>query len=392
MKSKGKFRTASIALVTSAGIVLPGCGITSAASLQQSSQHIVQKGVAAIRTRTAATPAAHNGKGPHLLYLKMFNQNDGWGVYYRAVLHTVNGWRTWAEVNPPGVQPISNHAVYFGSPQHAWLAAKGKHHSLAIWYTHDGGVRWREYTVIPPFAVGSGGTFFSFLSSKDGWLLVNGIPALAASPEALYRTSDGGQRWTLVRNYGWQNIMDIHFLTKHVGYERGGDANGGMGSLFYTHDGGWSWSPVRIPVLSQKIDSKLPKVVLTQGPVFFGSRYGVVPVAGVVGTNYRRAGLLRTVNGGHTWTLGSTKSTPDSFGVMFSLLSQNALIMGVPLPLDHGATFFISKNLGRDWTYLGRTEEPVSSIQFLSPTLGWALTNNGLPVITKDGGSKWNAG
>ncbi len=389
MKSKGMFRAASIALVTSVGIMLLGCGVTSADSLQQPSQHIVQKGKAAIRIRTAGTPSAHNGKGPHLLHLKMFSQHDGWGVYYRAVLHTVNGWRTWAEVNPPGVQPISNHAVYFGSPQNAWLAAKGKHHGLAIWYTYDGGVRWRKYTVMPPFSVGSGGTFFSFLSSKDGWLMVNGGPSLAASPEALYRTSDGGQRWTLVRNYGWQNIMGIRFLTIRVGYERGGDANGGMGSLFYTHDGGWSWSPVQIPILSQKI-GKLPKVVLTQAPVFFGSHYGVVPVVGVAGTNYRRAGLLRTVNGGQTWTLGSTKTKPDSFGVMFSLLSQNALIMGVPLPLYHGVTFFISKNLGRNWTHLGRTEEPVSSIQFLSPTLAWALTSNGFPAMTKDGGSRWS--
>ena len=392
MKSKGMFRAGSVVLVASAVIMLSGCGVASAASSQQNGQHATQKGRAVARTRTAGTPSMHNGKGPHLLYLKMFSQHDGWGVHYGTVLHTVDGWRTWAEVNPPGVHPISNHAVYFGSPQHAWLAAKGKHHSLAIWYTHDGGVRWRKYTVIPPFAVGSGGTFFSFLSSKDGWLLVNGIQALAAAPEALYRTSDGGQRWILVRDYGWQNIMDIRFLTNRVGYERGGDANGGMGSLFYTHDGGWSWSPVRIPVLSQKIDSKLPKVVLTQGPVFFGSQYVVVPVAYAVGMNFRRAGLLRTVNGGRTWTLGSTKSAPDSFGVMFSLLSQNALIMGVPLPVNHGVTFFISRDLGRNWTCLGRTEEPVSSIQFLSPTLGWALTSNGLPVITKDGGSKWNAG
>lgn len=391
MKSQGMFRAGSVALTVSMAIMLSGCGVTSAASLQQTGQHITQKEKTAIRTRTVASPSTHNGKGPHLLYLKMFGQHDGWGVYYRAVLHTVNGWRTWTKVNPPSVQSISNHAVYFGSPQHAWLAAKGKHHSLAIWYTHDGGIRWRKYTVIPPFAVGTGGTFFSFLSSKDGWLLVSGVAALAGSPEALYRTSDGGQRWTLVRNYGWQNIMNIRFLTKYAGYERGGDANGGMGSLFYTHDGGWSWSPVRIPILSQKI-GKVPNVVLTQAPVFFGSQYGVVPVTGVIGMNYRSAGLLRTVNGGHTWTLGSTKSAPGSFGVMFSLLSQDALIMGVPLPLYHGATFFISKNLGRNWTYLGRTEEQVTNVQFLSPTLGWALTSNGLPVITKDGGSRWNVG
>ena len=95
LKSQGKFRAASIALVTSAGILLPGFRITSAALLQQSSQHIGQKGEAAIRTRTAGTPVAHNGKGPHLLYLKMFSQHDGGGgcITKSLLVVAMTSWR-----------------------------------------------------------------------------------------------------------------------------------------------------------------------------------------------------------------------------------------------------------------------------------------------------------
>lgn len=50
MKSQEMFRAGSIALIVSTAIMLSGCGVTSAASSQQTGQHVTQKGKPAIRT------------------------------------------------------------------------------------------------------------------------------------------------------------------------------------------------------------------------------------------------------------------------------------------------------------------------------------------------------
>lgn len=50
MKSQGKFCTVSIALVASAAIILSGCGVSTAASSQQSGKHVAQAGKTAVRT------------------------------------------------------------------------------------------------------------------------------------------------------------------------------------------------------------------------------------------------------------------------------------------------------------------------------------------------------
>ncbi len=61
MKSQGKFRAVSVALVASMAILSSGCGITSAASSREADQHVTQKGKAAIRTRTVASPSTYKG-------------------------------------------------------------------------------------------------------------------------------------------------------------------------------------------------------------------------------------------------------------------------------------------------------------------------------------------
>ncbi|MHB1681537.1 MAG: hypothetical protein ACYCYO_01735 [Bacilli bacterium] len=50
MKFQGKFRTVSVVLVASAAIMLSGCGVTSAASSQQTGQHVARTGKTAVRT------------------------------------------------------------------------------------------------------------------------------------------------------------------------------------------------------------------------------------------------------------------------------------------------------------------------------------------------------
>lgn len=79
-----------------------------------------------------------------------------------------------------------------------------------------------------------------FLSDSVGW---TGGGEISPNVEGwLHRTTDGGASWSgRVLNSPWP-IRQIEFLSKKVGWAAGGDIYSNVGGIYFSSDGGESWS------------------------------------------------------------------------------------------------------------------------------------------------------
>ncbi|HEX4080902.1 MAG TPA: hypothetical protein VHX61_18725, partial [Rhizomicrobium sp.] len=79
-----------------------------------------------------------------------------------------------------------------------------------------------------------------FVSDKTGW---TGGGEISPNVEGwLHRTTDGGQTWSgRVLNTAWP-IREIDFLNKKVGWATGGNIYSNVGGIYYSADGGKTWS------------------------------------------------------------------------------------------------------------------------------------------------------
>ena len=79
-----------------------------------------------------------------------------------------------------------------------------------------------------------------FLNDTDGW--VGGGEISPAVEGWLHRTSDGGTTWSgRVLDIGWP-VREILFVSSKVGWAAGGNVYSGVGGMFFSSDGGQTWS------------------------------------------------------------------------------------------------------------------------------------------------------
>jgi photosystem II stability/assembly factor-like uncharacterized protein len=90
-------------------------------------------------------------------------------------------------------------------------------------------------------------TAIDFLDARTGYFLAQG--------GSVWRTTNGGKRWTRLLGVGTQGAYGIAFSSKTKGYlviDRFGDVNQRSGFLLHTTDGGATWHPqfvVSTPIL-----------------------------------------------------------------------------------------------------------------------------------------------
>ena len=223
------------------------------------------------------------------------------------------------------------------SPEQGW-AIQGQQ----IWWTGDGGSKWKDIT--PPPARSNDLLAAQFLDEYQGWLLVQ-------NPETneltIFRTKDGGAGWQPFPVETSTSGLDPHLQGAYVNFidpqtgwvalKHVSSSNFSLGSLYGTVDGGQTWSKLSLPI---------------GGPIYFiDSTRGWV-AGGASGNE-----LYVTSNGGKTWeTQGLPLNLENETGLLFPGLPSFSdgrtgyLSLTIADPENPRVEVFISENAGASWS------------------------------------------
>jgi photosystem II stability/assembly factor-like uncharacterized protein len=158
-----------------------------------------------------------------------------------------------------------------------------------------------------------------FVDPRHGW---------AAGAGRVLATTDGGRTW--IRQYGGSADLDqVDFTDRQHGWAIGGD------TLLRTTDGGATWTP-----LPQSCSSQLISVHFVSATAGYAIRISASGLAQAgLFTSVPSGSLVRTTDGGATWTAGSAPKSPQS--ACFANASDGYL--GTP------GRIWRSINGGRSW-------------------------------------------
>lgn len=205
------------------------------------------------------------------------------------------------------------------------------------------------------------------------------------SQHALWRTTDGGERWALVRrapksellqNYRPRRRMErIQFLDPYRGWLLEGE------SLLYTTDGGASWRERNGAGLVLRSfhfwNESLGWIV--------GERLSRHP--GESGQEWRGV-ILTSSDGGNTWRevpVSETSHEDQVYLDVFATSEQEVWVVGTRIlrSVDKGAT----------WSEVQISENIAgipARIRFVNSQVGWIVMNQGAAyLLTQDAGRTW---
>lgn len=299
------------------------------------------------------------------------------------LIRTTDGGRTWTTTPVAG----GFREIAFSSALTGWAVVGGIADSMSgpgrLEATVDGGRHWHAATL--KARVDS----VCFASSSVGW---------AASGSGVYRTLDGGRRWSRVArgpndviSNGWQATVRCGGSAAWV-FWNGGAAAGSEGyRVARTLDGGVHWKIV----LSQLDDAlqALPTIDAYAGPF-----------AAVSATSATFLGWCPACGAG-TWS--STRTTDGGRTVTHAPLGglAGASLNDIAFPdATHGwiagsaAGGFLLATVdgGRSWrrAYPSTALRPAVDVAFVSPNVGFGLgvVGDGRAILrTNDGGRTWRS-
>jgi photosystem II stability/assembly factor-like uncharacterized protein len=309
---------------------------------------------------------------------------------------TSNDGRTFALIGPPEPNVSVPDSVFFLSPGLGWLASYNTLHATEKLYrTRNGGRTWQAFRA--PAHVQAAGTLdaVDFVSNRLGWL----TDIQPTGPlEDLYRSTDGGARWLCVASAPVHRpgcggtLPELGQVVFSIG-GRTGWLGGGMFSaaLYRTRDGGRRWTrmPIAAPkgavfglpaVLGQTIIESVSvpashhEDLITFMSTDNGARWHRMTRAADVATGRQclgsmstsfpsvgagwaaafrsgRAVVYRTSGGGRRWVrLASLTAEPresNCFGPQ--ILAASAADAWLVIPRDGGDLIYATTDGGRAW-------------------------------------------
>ena len=295
-------------------------------------------------------------------------------------------------------------AISFPSTSTGWVAGSDG----VILQTSDGGSSWTTRTTgtsahlrgiaspgeVSAIAVGdaAGGisTIRYTMNGGSTWLAgttseTSRLNAVAAPSSILawavgangtmIRSTDNGASWTATPAVTAASLNAVAFAPgTTVGYVVGNNS-GTTWNVLKTTDG-ISWTRLTLPGTAVALDSV----------ACAGATGEYVVVAGANGT------VLRSLNGGATWTLHSPARLANvRFTGAAMSSSASTSTVNVHLGGDFG-TLLVSRDSANTWLSPMQTVPyDLRSTVFTTANTGWAVGNNGLFMRTADGGNTWTA-
>jgi photosystem II stability/assembly factor-like uncharacterized protein len=137
-----------------------------------------------------------------------------------------------------------------------------------------------------------------FIDSLTGWVVTDGRTS-TNDTGYIFKTINGGNNWIIQYNQPMK-LSVVQFIDMNTGYVGGGSGSG-TGKLFKTTDGGATWF---------NIGGGLLGLPLIEDLFFVNKDTGWASSSGIFG------GLMKTTNGGNSWTL-QLNDTFDSRKIFF---------------------------------------------------------------------------
>lgn len=154
------------------------------------------------------------------------------------------------------------------------------------------------------------------------------------TPALIIKSTDSGNTWQYIDMSAYADaLVDIYFVTENIGYALGNKSNGGV--ILKTTDGGLSWTEI---LNSGTVGDYFWKFqILSSNPnIMFSAVEAVAPNPGR---------LAKSIDGGATW---SFTNAPESVVQAVGFLNENRGWMG-----GHTTGFYETLDGGVTWTNTG---------------------------------------
>jgi photosystem II stability/assembly factor-like uncharacterized protein len=264
-----------------------------------------------------------------------------WEVWYR---NTVDAGKTWSYLNSPGVGKI-----FFTDTKNGFLVSNSNMYNASIMYmTEDGGTTWISDTINKK---GSDLYINSvyFTDKYNGWF--------ACENGKIIRYFDC-KKHISSKTYGTNNFSDIYFTDSLNGYVISSDTD--VNFIMKTTDAGENWV----------------KKIVSKAPYPFGKALWFTGAD--VGYIVRDSTVLKTIDGGISWTSQMIKGAKDFKDICF-VDADTGYVLGTTIIYK---TFDAGKSW-QFWNNCGYTD--YGQIFFTNPGTGFINYSR-----TTDYGKTWS--
>lgn len=381
-------------------------------------------------TPGTSAQAPRAGADVWLSWLQMTSASTGWALRstvspwstragYLVPARTTDGARTWTDVTPSAAlalleTPGATVALDALGAKRAWLAVTATRSTQSssslmtvVFGTSDGGWTWTESA---PFKVPAPAGPLSFLNGPlsfadpdDGWLLVSYGGTMGQDPVWLYRTTDGGRRWSLVAaappsGTGGNGLpvdcdkAGLAFATTQAGWLASACAGTSPDVLLVTRDGGAHWVPQPLPVPASAFCQAGCEVY--SPPQFFGQTGFVV-----IGEGPDAPHFLASRDLGRTWQPEPLPPGAGWYPRITFFGPRDGVLVSAGASGAIGSIFATTADGGAIWTTVrqGRFRTANGTeFDFVSPRTGFAWLPGGddaagPPAMdeTTDSGRTW---
>ncbi|MCU7497188.1 MAG: T9SS type A sorting domain-containing protein [Ignavibacteria bacterium] len=257
-----------------------------------------------------STPSQPFRAGDNLQSIFFRDEKNGWvGGSQGIIYKTTDGGATWQEQTDTLVYKGTINDIYFSDPDTGYICGSGSNNSAKLLKTTDGGRNWKEVTI--PSITDLSFLAMSWENSSKGILVGNIKTVLITSDGGMnwhtatigqglktvymysitrsasgnyfisgrfgriFKSTDGGETFSLLSYAGSDNLYSISFLNPLEGL-----ACGAYGNIYRTADGGSSWSQIS-NFTSDQLNSVLPlgndkvAVMGSAGVLFFSDDRGL---------------------------------------------------------------------------------------------------------------------
>ena len=285
-----------------------------------------------------------------------------------VILRTRDGGRTWERLAAPAGDSLQFRDVYAASADTAFVLSAGSGALSRIYRTMDGGASWQRQ-----FVNRDSSAFydcFDFWDARHGLVVSDAVDGHLV----LRATSDGGASWrpvpaaatpTAAPREGAFAASGTCLVVKlpHLAWVGSGAA--GQGRVYRSSDGGETWTVAPLPLSPGSASAGVVTLA------FRDSLHGAALGGDIGSPDSTRDNVALTADGGRTWALGARPPFPGPVYGSADVpgAASHALLAAGPGGLA------ISHDDGRSWTLLSR--EDYWAVAFAGPRVGWATGAHG---------------